>query len=273
MFHKVNPTEVDGVIKSIYIYNTRHEHSHTIVIHSQEIANGISYVNKHDFGQDIHNSNRQSMSLLNYELWFKNQWVNIVYIQGSLNHKISGYYTCTKHEDTGAYHLFLYPYPLAGMLKVIDTVRITVIEGGLQACKGEDHISNNPALAYDNYYRDLQTRSYFNCSYEEYITQIIDKIIQYDDLNYDTNADQLSQKANCEEGVNTDNLHIIDRIRAFTGSELENVELNNKIENKVVTDFNYLNKKFGYLTQVGTDFSFTGPDREPVEIFLPLTLY
>ena len=31
-------------------------------------------------------------------------------------------------------------------------------------------------------------------------------------------------------------------------------------------DFNYPDKKAGYLAQTGTDFEFIGPDKEPVNI-------
>ena len=37
-------------------------------------------------------------------------------------------------------------------------------------------------------------------------------------------------------------------------------------DNKIVADFNYSDKRIGYLKLAPTDFSFTSPDREPVKI-------
>ena len=45
-----------------------------------------------------------------------------------------------------------------------------------------------------------------------------------------------------------------------------NRDINHEITKNPMTDFNYPEKKFGYLTQAATNFSFIGPDREPVDI-------
>ena len=37
-------------------------------------------------------------------------------------------------------------------------------------------------------------------------------------------------------------------------------------DKRMASDFNYPDKRVGYLNQAVTDFSFIGPDREPVEI-------
>ena len=47
-------------------------------------------------------------------------------------------------------------------------------------------------------------------------------------------------------------------------SDIENKNVD--ITKSRARDFNYLDKKVGYLTQVQTDFSFIDPDRKPVEL-------
>ena len=66
--------------------------------------------------------------------------------------------------------------------------------------------------------------------------------------------------------MHTQKPHIVDNDRSYIASEHKNNELTNEVVKKAATDFNYPNKKFGYLAQAATDFFFVGPDREPVEI-------
>ena len=162
--------------------------------------------------------------------------------------------------------LLPYAQPLIGMLRVTATFDISILKVRAQAYEGADHISNNPILAYDNYCRDLQIDSYYKCTYEEYITQIIDKLIVRHDLDFNCEASRSGQKANYDKFLHTQKPHIVDNDRSYIASEHKNNDLTNEVVKKAPTDFNYPNKKFGYLAQVATDFSFVGPDREPVEI-------
>ena len=57
----------------------------------------------------------------------------------------------------------------------------------LQSNECKDSVLNNPGLAYHNYYKDLKTYNYYNCTYEQYITHMKDKMLldihHVDDIN------------------------------------------------------------------------------------------
>ena len=97
------------------------------------------------------------------------------------------------------------------------------------------------------------------------MTKIIDPLMDNDnqeitdyDIKHDNDlGEQISQQ---------------DSPKGITPRENESKELSDRktknfsTRTAQVRDFNYPDKKVGYLTQVQTDFQFIGPDREPVEL-------
>ena len=158
-------------------------------------------------------------------------------------------------------------HPPEGYLEVLRTINCEVIKI-LNVANQMDlgsSMNQNPKLTYDNYCKDQQVWHYYQCDYVTYITKIIDALIDNDnqeitdyDIKHDNDlGEQISQQ---------------DSPKGITPSENESKELSDR-ETKIFSirpsqarDFNYPDKKVGYLTQVQTDFQFIGPDREPVEL-------
>ena len=97
-----------------------------------------------------------------------------------------------------------------------------------------------------------------------YITKIIDVMIE-DDRRKVPDYDISYENSWCQQTAKNYNKNV-------TLSENECKDLSDRNPKKSgvrpsqARDFNYLDKKVGYLTQVPIDFQFIGPDREPVEI-------
>ena len=85
-------------------------------------------------------------------------------------------------------------------------------------------------------------------------------------LTFGKEMNQSTQELINEESSQGDILAIVDNGTSNIVQACDERNTNNEKVKNLITDFNYPDKKFGYLTQAATDFSFTGPDREPVEI-------
>ena len=157
--------------------------------------------------------------------------------------------------------------PPEGYLEVLKTINCEVIKI-LNVANQMDlgsSMNQNPKLTYDNYCKDQQVWQYYQCDYVTYLTKIIDALIDNDnqeitdhDIKHDNDlGEQISQQ---------------DSPKGITPSENKSKELSDRktkifsIRPSQARDFNYPDKKVGYLTQVQTDFQFIGPDREPVEL-------
>ena len=100
-------------------------------------------------------------------------------------------------------------------------------------------------ITYENYCQDSQNYQSQGCSYTEYITKLIDELVGTSDFHEnDTLAASISP-------LNKE---------APASSEL----IIHQIPEQVI-DFNDKTKTVGYLALQDTKFSFTGPDRPPVE--------
>ena len=203
------------------------------------------------------------MHIFEQEVWFDNRWSKITYIQGNPDQEISGYYICVVYGNDCVHGLIQYTEPLIGMLRVTATFVISISNIWVRTDTNVDHISNNPTLAYDNYCKDIQILDHYKCTYEEHMTHVIDELILAADLDLDNEFNQHSQELICFQ---RDIPSIIDSNGNNFACEYNNRELKNKMVKNLATDFNYPDKKFGYLTQAATDFSFVGPDRKPVDI-------
>ena len=179
---------------------------------------------------------------------------------------MSGFYVCIVDEYGYIHRLVQHTGPWVGMLTVNHTFNISISKVRVRTGGSSDHISSNPTLAYDNYCKDIQTFDHYKCSYEEHITDIIDKLMLAADIDLGREINQPTQELIHEESSQGDILSIVDNGSSNIAQACDERETNNEKAKHLVTDFNYPDKKFGYLTQAATDFLFIGPDREPVEI-------
>ena len=173
---------------------------------------------------------------------------------------------CTDKYDSG-YSLKRCGHPPEGYLEVLKVVNCVILEtmNVTNHITLNSDINHNPKLVYDNYCKDQQVWQYYICDYITYMTNIIDDLIGNADQeitdcnnNHQDNSDEQTPQ---QKGHSDMTIHLNEFIEP-PDTESKNVD----ITKHGAKDFNYLDKKIGYLTQVQTDFSFIRPDRKPVEL-------
>ena len=188
----------------------------------------------------------------------------MTYLLGNTD-QITGYHLLWPGDCDIDYTLICCAHPPEGYLEVIDVVNCTMskILNATNHMILKSDVDHNPKLAYDNYCKDQRVWQYYQCDYVTYMTNIIDALIgeanlqitDHDDT-HDKSINELIAHQNIPEGMSTNS----DEFKTFPQIESRNVNMT-KFRAK---DFNYPDKRTGYVTQVQTDFSFIGPDREPV---------
>ena len=251
-------------VKPVYVYNHRQEMSFTIMINDQTDVDAMDNAKYDEAGRK--DGHGQYLHIFEQEVWFDNQWAKICYIRSTLDPKISGFYICVR--DTSGYiqHLVHHSAPILGMLTVINTFDILIGKVRIQNGDNSEHVSNNPTLAYDNYCKDIQTFDRYKCTYEAHITNIIDELMLAADFDPKVEVKQLTQKSTHGEDFQKGIPPTIDTSSNNIANLYDKKSMDKDMVENLVTDYNYPDKKFGYLTQAATDFSFIGPDRETVDI-------
>ena len=253
-------------MKPVYVYNDRLEISYTMIIDNQTCVDTMENANNNDTDMGMGNIHGQFLHIFDQEALMESQCFKIAYIQSMLEPEISGFYVCMVDEYGYLHRLLQYTGPWLGLLKVNYTFNISISKVRARTGGSSDHISSNPTLAYDNYCKDIQTFDHYKCSYEKHITDIIDKLMLAADLDLGKEINQSTQELIYEKSSQGDILPIVDNDTSNIVRACDERSMNNEKVENLITDFNYPDKKFGYLTQAATDFSFIGPDREPVEI-------
>ena len=129
----------------------------------------------------------------------------------------------------------------------------------------EDEGYNTPKTVYDNYCKDTRAYEYYGHNYETYLTNIIDAIMQNENLDVD--YPMVTQYGGNDSGTYlTQSLTLGSSKDADLMDTCDNLNTNHYSDNRVFADFNYTDKRIGYLNQAPTGFSFMGPDREPIQI-------
>ena len=240
------------------VYNNDGECCHILSAGNMgEHSSNTSDPGKHDYLWKV------GISIVESTVLYANTKVNMVYIHDDNDGSIRGYYYLLANQDSH-YDLMCCAYPPEGHLKVVSTLFGYVIEQGYDK-GGYQSLMLDPKLAYHNYCKDLQSWQLNGCSYEAHIVHIIDKMI--------TEMDQyMADKATVDT---MDAFVIQDDLGRSTDHD---IKVPNKCASKNDTvgdgytnarphrDFNYPNKKVGYLSQASTEFEFIGPDKEPVLI-------
>ena len=131
---------------------------------------------------------------------------------------------------------------------------------GIQTTK-----DSSPRLVFGNYAKDIQTYEKYGYSYKDHITNIIDTMIQGDNTRfakhqisrYDTNIKSLQNSLELDIDISPDRLPM---------NTHDKGGMNKHSDNRTLSDFNYPDKKIGFMNLEATGFSFIGPDREPTKI-------
>ena len=91
-----------------------------------------------------------------------------------------------------------------------------------------------------------QTFDHYKCSYEEHITNIIDKLMLVADLDLGKEMNQSTQELIYEGTSQGDILAIVDNGTSNIVQACDERNTNNEKVKNLITDFNYPDKKFGY---------------------------
>ena len=205
-----------------------------------------------------------TLTFFNMSKLYYDQWVQIVYVQDT-EMEVNGYYELVRVTNGSRCSLFRCDHLPEGYLQVIGSVSCKMVK--LQ-CKDNQMYTNaniEAKLAYDNYCQDLKSWQQYECDYDSYMDQVMDKLIKCEtelELDEDNNGSQ-----DCR-------LHIKVNSPANQGNNIESSDMNIskpslsklKPDRSKIKDFNYSDKTMGYLAQANTDFVFIGPDKCPIQL-------
>ena len=263
---KVNSNGVNRTV--IPIFNDENQHIHNAILVDNNV-NMDQTTMYHDYNLDNQDYRQAIMSFTNFEYCFQNQWACIVYINDRANSNLKGFYLY-QSSQTGD-HCGLTPYvcPIEGALYITRDVKINMVAISRQYghFDYEDDGYNTPKTVYDNYCKDTRVYEYYGHDYETYLTNIIDAIMQNE--NPDVDYPMVTQYGGNNSGTYlTQSLTLGSSKDADFLDTCDDLNINHCSDNRVFADFNYPDKRIGYLNQAPTDFSFMGPDREPIQIDL-----
>ena len=115
-----------------------------------------------------------------------------------------------------------------------------------------DNLQLSPNNAYQDYLKDHQISTYYNMSYTTYMENIVDMLIG---------------QADCVEPSSSDVVNTISfNDPVVTPPDMVEINSYQPEGTRVNTDNNCLDKSRGFLNHSEANFTFIGPDREPVLI-------
>ena len=249
----------------IQVYNSFGKHSHTAVISDNYVDYDGALGYYHTCYDNSYDVSQCPMSFTNYGYQLNGQRAYVVYIHGDLQDKVTGYYLYAQSIDGSPHTLTPFRFPIQGVLQIVRTVTLSMVVISKYNLNTQTTESNNPELAFENYVKDLKSYKNHGCSYKEYITDIIDALIDSseDTMDYDCmSRSAMHTNTSCnnpELDIDT-NVHSPSRGSHCPGNT------NQCTDNRTCSDFNYPDKKIGFLNLEATDFSFIGPDREVVKL-------
>ena len=154
-----------------------------------------------------------------------------------------------------------------GYLQILPTLQL----GFLDSTTIRYHTNQEswePKSVYQDFYKDKACLDHHGCSYTDYITQMIDKLVDQIDQG---DADALTGLHQVEAGYwdhHTDSF-VSDCSREVGASYQVAEPVKNATSPThcfMIRDFNIQSKTVGYLALESIDFEFVGPDRLPVSI-------
>ena len=226
---------------------------------------GVALKCQQKFYDNLHDVVQCPMSFTSHGYQLNGLWAQVVYIHVDLEDKATGYYLYAQSINGSPHTLTPYRLPILGALRIVRTVKLHM----LAICEHNVDIqiteNNNPQLAFENYVKDLKTHEYHGCSYEDHITNIIDAIIDSGDVVTDNDCmGRFDMNANTWYNIpelDTDTI-----VHSPIGGPHRSGIMGQHADNRTCTDFNYLDKKVGFINLEATEFSFIGPDRKVVKL-------
>ena len=117
------------------------------------------------------------------------------------------------------------------------------------------HIS--PKLAYQDYMKELQTRSKFNLDYTEYMECVIDELII---------RSGFTKNNACDSNMTRHTPRLSEHILVPKSDSDSVTDPINHIHDYVTEDAYIPSQRIGFLSHQKEEFEFVGPDRQPVTI-------
>ena len=118
---------------------------------------------------------------------------------------------------------------------------------------------NDPKMVWQGYQKDCFLNNTFGVTYEQYMEDIIDKLLEHNDVVSSTSENEVDSLASVP-AYGTEVKENLNR-----SHDVVNVDWT-IVQNGSDSDINFSDKKLGYLAKQCTDFVFIGPDRQMVEI-------
>ena len=119
---------------------------------------------------------------------------------------------------------------------------------------GDQTLTGDPKLAYNNFHEDLRSWQRHGCSHESHLISVIDKIIDYD--NHGMTDNVAVDTMDMSPVADSMGENLVDHPNASHDMTLSNECTKDGNECKSYRDFNYPDKEVGYLAQADTDFKF-----------------
>ena len=221
----------------------------------------------HNCNLSTQNCEQAILSFTNFEYHFRDHWACIVYLHGWPESKFKGYYLYQGSQTGDHCCLTSYAYPFQGALYITRnvTIHMVAIPGQFGHIAYENDGYNTPRTVYDNYCKDVWSYEYYGHDYGVYITKIIDTMMECG--NPDSDKYMLTQFDDRDYEIHHSKSQTVGASQTSKSTGTRD-DLNSNLcsDNRAVVDFNYPDKNIGCLNQAPTDFSFTGPDREPIKI-------
>ena len=170
-----------------------------------------------------------------------------------------------KYWDVSDILLFSCDHLPLGILRFTHTEYIFVHWSHADVTASEFKSSNinhvNPKIVWQDYQKELFVQNTFGMSYNQYMEDIIDKLLEFNDsvaVN-DTSQQEV-------DFVISDSIDMIEVKEPFDRfNDVPNTDLTN-FQSGCDSDINFSDKKLGYLAKQSTDFSFIDPDRQMVDV-------
>ena len=173
---------------AIQVYNDFGKHSHTALMYDNNAYYGVALNCQHKFHDNLHDVVQCPMSITDHGYQLNGLWAQVVCIHGDLEDKARGYYLYAQSINGSPHTLTPYRLPIIGALQIVRTIKLHMVpvcehNGDIQITE-----NNNDQLAFGNCVKDLKTHEHHGCSYEDYITNIIDAIIDSSDVATDNDC-------------------------------------------------------------------------------------
>ena len=170
-----------------------------------------------------------------------------------------------KYWDFSDILLFACNYLPPGILRFTHTENLVIhwchANGTAGAFVGNTIDEFNPKIVWQDYQKECFVRNTFGVTYEQYMEDIIDKLLEYNDSV--AFSDKSKNEVNCLTSVLINGTEVKE---SFNRSD-DVLNANSAIlQDGSDSDINFSDKKLGYLAKQSTDFVFIGPDKQMVEI-------